>query len=59
MQEGVPGGSPIVDGSRYFWYHHTDADTLDKLDPAEVGRLTALLAIIAYIVADLPEPLPR
>jgi carboxypeptidase Q len=48
-----------VDGSRYFWYHHTDADTLDKLDPAEVGRLTALLAIIAYIVADLPEPLPR
>jgi carboxypeptidase Q len=59
MNEGVPGGSPIVDGSRYFWYHHTDADTIDKLDPGEVGRLTALMAIIAYVVADLPEPLPR
>lgn len=59
MQEGVPGGSPVVDGSRYFWYHHTDADTIDKLDPAEVGEVTALMAVIAYIVADLPEPLPR
>jgi len=59
MEDGVPGGSPIVDGSRYFWYHHTDADTVDKLDPAEMGRLTALMAIVAYVVADLPEPLPR
>jgi carboxypeptidase Q len=59
MELGVPGMSPSVDGSRYFWYHHTDADTMDKLDPRDMGLLTAALAVMAYVVADLPEPLPR
>ena len=48
-----------VDGSRYFWYHHSDGDTLDKLDPAEVARCVAAMAVMAYVVADLPDPLPR
>jgi len=56
---GVPGIGLDVDGSRYFWYHHTDGDTLDKLDPAEMGRCVALMAVMAYVIADLPEPLPR
>ncbi len=59
MQLGVPGMSPSVDGSRYFWYHHSDADTMDKLDPKDMGLLTAALAVMAYVVADLPDPLPR
>jgi len=59
MQTGVPGGSPNVDGSRYFWYHHTDSDTVDKLDPHDVAMCTALMAVVAYVIADLPEPLPR
>lgn len=59
MQLGVPGMSPTVDGSRYFWYHHSDADTIDKLDPRDLGLVTAALAVMAYVVADLPEPLPR
>lgn len=59
MQLGVPGMSPSVDGSRYFWYHHSDADTMDKLDPRDMGLLTAALAVMAYVVADLPDPLPR
>ncbi|MGD8278930.1 MAG: M28 family metallopeptidase [Gemmatimonadota bacterium] len=59
MNEGVPGMSPRVDGSRYFWYHHSDADNVDKLDPVDVARVTAAMAIMAYVVADLPEPLPR
>lgn len=58
-QLGVPGMSPVVDGTRYFWYHHSHADTVDKLDPADVGRVVALMAVMAYVVADLPEPLPR
>lgn len=59
MELGVPGMSPLVDGSRYFWYHHSNADTIDKLDPRDVGLVTAALAVMAYVVADLPDPLPR
>ena len=59
MREGVPGMGLRVDGERYFWYHHTEADTLDKLDPREVALCTAALAVMAYVVADLPQRLPR
>lgn len=59
MQTGVPGGSPNVDGSRYFWYHHTDSDTIDKLDARDVALCTAVMAVVAYVIADLPDPLPR
>ena len=59
MQRGVPGMSHVVDGTRYFWYHHTEADTPDKLDPREVAQNVAAMAIMAYVVADLPERLPR
>ena len=59
MALGVPGMSPDVDGSKYFWYHHTDADTMDKLDPHEMALCVATIAVMAYVIADLPEPLPR
>ena len=48
-----------VEGSRYFWYHHSEGDTLDKLDPAELARCVAALAVMAYVVADLPDALPH
>jgi carboxypeptidase Q len=59
MALGVPGAGLEVDGSRYFWFHHTDADTVDKLDPAEMQRCVAAMAVLAFIVADLPDRLPR
>jgi carboxypeptidase Q len=59
MREGVPGMGLSVDGTRYFWYHHTDADTIDKLDPHEVGLSVAAMAVMAYVVAEMPERLPR
>ncbi|MDH3496526.1 MAG: M28 family metallopeptidase [Gemmatimonadota bacterium] len=59
MREGVPGMGLRVDGTRYFWYHHSDADTIDKLDPREMARCVAALAVMAYVAADLPEGLPR
>lgn len=59
MRAGVPGMGLSVDGTRYFWYHHTDSDTIDKLDPAEMARCVAALAVMAYVVAELPQPLPR
>jgi carboxypeptidase Q len=59
MRDGVPGMGLDVDDTRYFWYHHTDADTIDKLDPREMGLCVAAMAVMAYLVAELPEPLPR
>jgi carboxypeptidase Q len=59
MRAGVPGMSLDVVGEKYFWFHHTEADTVDKLDPREMGECVAALAVMAYVVADLPEPLPR
>jgi carboxypeptidase Q len=59
MRNGVPGMGLDVDGSRYFWYHHSDADTLDKLDPDEMARCVAAMAVMAYVAADLPDALPR
>ena len=46
-----------VEGSKYFDYHHSHADTLDKIDPAELSRCTAVMAVAAYILADMPEKL--
>jgi len=45
---GVPVGSIVTDGSKYFWYHHTRADTPDKLDPVPMARCVATLAAVAY-----------
>lgn len=59
MQLGVPGVGFEVDGSRYFWFHHTDADTVDKLDPAEMQRCVAIMAVLSYIAADLPGKIGR
>ncbi|HKJ91642.1 MAG TPA: M28 family metallopeptidase [Longimicrobiales bacterium] len=59
MHEGVPGMGLQVDGERYFWFHHSNGDTLDKLDPGQMAECVATLAVMAYVVADLPEPLPH
>jgi carboxypeptidase Q len=59
MALGVPGMGLQVEGERYFWYHHTDADTIDKLDPREMALCTAAMAVMAWVIAELPEPLPR
>ncbi|MDZ7715546.1 MAG: M28 family metallopeptidase [Balneolaceae bacterium] len=59
MREGVPGMGLRVDGSRYFWYHHTAADTIDKLDAEEYKECIATMAVMAYVAADMPERLPR
>jgi carboxypeptidase Q len=59
LAAGVPGAGLYVDGSRYFWYHHTDADTPDKLDPRDVARCVATMAVYAYVLAEMPERLPH
>jgi len=59
MALGVPGLGLNVDATKYFWYHHTEADTIDKLDPNDMARCVATMAVMAYVVADMAETLPR
>jgi carboxypeptidase Q len=53
----LPAMSLDVDGSKYFLIHHTPADTIDKIDPVEMAKCAAAVAVMAYVVADLPQRL--
>jgi len=55
----VPAFSPIQDSRFYFNYHHTAADTLDKIVPKELAENSAVVAAIAYALANMEQPLPR
>jgi hypothetical protein len=57
MAEGVPGLGLRTVGAHYFDWHHTEADTLDKVDPDNFRRATALLAVTAFVLADMPGTL--
>lgn len=56
---GVPAFGVMQDGRTYFNYHHTAADTLDKIVPAELRENCAAMAILAYALANMATPLPR
>ncbi|HJX98127.1 MAG TPA: M20/M25/M40 family metallo-hydrolase [Chthoniobacterales bacterium] len=56
---GVPGFAPIQDGRFYFNYHHTAADTLDKINPKFLAENSAVVAVAAYALANSEQPLPR
>ncbi len=52
----IPALSLEVEGN-YFLIHHTAADTVDKIDPADMAKASAAIAVMAYVVADMPERL--
>jgi carboxypeptidase Q len=54
---GVIGFAPIVDGRHYFDYHHTPADTFDKVDADAMRRQVAVLAVLVYFLAERSEPI--
>jgi hypothetical protein len=51
--DGVPALSPRTTGAHYFDWHHTEADTLDKVDPVEFKKNAAMLSVVAYVLADM------
>ena len=57
MIAGVPGLGEMTTDEHYFDWHHTEADTLDKVDPVEFRKNIASLAVMTYILADMPEKL--
>jgi carboxypeptidase Q len=56
---GVPSFAPWYDTRTYFNYHHNAADTLDKVNPKELAENAAVMAVLAYGLANLEQPLPR
>ncbi len=56
---GVPTFGLWQDSRTYFDYHHTTADTFDKIVPKELAENAAVMAVLAYTIANLPEGLPR
>jgi Zn-dependent M28 family amino/carboxypeptidase len=57
--QGVPAFGLWQDTRTYFNYHHTAADTLDKIVPRELAENAAEMAVLAYALANLQQPLPR
>ena len=57
--KGVPSFGPWYDSKTYFNYHHTAADTLDKVNPKNLAENASLMAVLAYGLANLEKDLPR
>ncbi len=55
--DGVPSLGESTTGAHYFDWHHTEADTLDKVNPQDFRKNVASLAVMTYILADMPETL--
>jgi len=63
VADGLPGVALKQDGTRYFDFHHTPDDTLDKVDPAQlrqnVAAWTAVLAVLSGGIEPATEPKRR
>jgi peptidase M28-like protein len=57
MRKGVPGIAHRTTMEHYFDWHHTQADMLDKVDPIELRKNVAALAVMVYALAEMPERL--
>ena len=57
------GNAPMMaylgNPGRYFAIHHTPADTIERITPQEVAKAAAAIAVVAYVIAEMPERLPR
>jgi carboxypeptidase Q len=56
QQANIPAMALEADGN-YFLIHHTPADTVDKIDPQDIARSAAAIAVMTYVIADMPERL--
>ena len=49
----------LGDSEKYFQIHHTPADTVERIAPGDVSRAAAAIAVMAYVVAEMPQRLPK
>jgi len=54
MREGVPGLAERTVGTHYFDWHHTEADTFDKVNLEDFRKNMAAMAVMSYVLADMP-----
>ncbi|KAL5008385.1 hypothetical protein ScPMuIL_013966 [Solemya velum] len=59
VENGVPGASLLNQNEKYFYFHHTNGDTMTVLDPHQLDLCAAVWAVVSFTVADLCEMLPR
>jgi carboxypeptidase Q len=52
----IPTMSHLVGGD-YFLIHHTPADTVDRITPKQMSDNAAAIAVMTYVVADVPQRL--
>lgn len=57
MAAGVPGLGLKTVGEHYLDWHHSDEDTIDRVNPDHFRRAIALLGVFGYVLADMPERL--
>jgi carboxypeptidase Q len=55
----VPMMAYSGDPTKYFTIHHTPADTVDRIEPQEVSKAAASIAAMVYVIADMPQSLPK
>ncbi|KAM7124062.1 carboxypeptidase Q isoform 1-T4 [Ciconia maguari] len=59
MRDRVPGASLLDDLSKYFWFHHSQGDTMTVQDPNQMNLCAAVWTVVSYVIADMEEMLPR
>lgn len=59
VEERYSFGSLLNDNQKYFWYHHTAADSMSILEPGILDLCAAFWAAFSYVVADMSQDIPR
>jgi len=58
ISAGINGASLQTENSKYFYFHHSNGDTMTVLNSTDLDSDTALTAIVSFVVADLKDRLP-
>jgi carboxypeptidase Q len=59
LRRGVPGLALDVDDTKYFWYHHSSGDMMSMIDRSDFAKSVATMAVMAYLIADADQMVPR